>query len=101
MVNILSLDAVTATVGDVSGALAVMTESVGTTVDSLALESKADSPLDRNMTGKLDWIRDTFAAAASEVTQQSATTVQATDYGTTVLGNADVDGGNTVRSAAV
>ncbi|WP_328391707.1 hypothetical protein [Nocardia sp. NBC_00416] len=101
MVKIHSLDEVTATVGDVHGALAVMNENVGTTVDSMALERKPDSPLDRNMTGKLDWIRDTFAAAASAVTEQSDITVQATSYGTTVLGNTDVDGAEAVRSVAV
>ena len=101
MVDIVSLDAVTSVVGDAAGALTVMTDSVGTTVDSLVMQSKADSPLDRNMTGKLDWVRDTFAAAASQVTGQSDTTVQAADYGTTVLGNADIDGSVGVRSAEV
>ncbi|MGW0006866.1 hypothetical protein [Nocardia grenadensis] len=101
MVDIVSLDAVTSSVGEAAGALTVMTDSVGTTVDSLVLQSKADSPLDRNMTGKLDWIRDTFAAAAAAVAGQSDTTVQATDHGRTVLGNADIDGRGVVHSAAV
>ncbi|MGW1742659.1 hypothetical protein ACWCPQ_28070 [Nocardia sp. NPDC001965] len=101
MVNIHSLDAVKAIVGDAAGALTVMTDDVGTTVDSLMLVSKADSSLDRDMTGKLDWIRDTFAAAASDVVEQSGITVEATRYGTTVLDNADLDGRDTVHSAAV
>ncbi|GGL40550.1 hypothetical protein [Nocardia jinanensis] len=101
MVNIVSLDAVKAIVGDAAGALTVMTDDVGTTVDSLVLASKADSPLDRDMTGKLDWIRDTFAAAASDVAEQSGITVEATGYGTTVLADADLDGGVSVRSTAV
>ncbi|MGI5220926.1 hypothetical protein [Nocardia sp. CA-290969] len=101
MVHIVSLEGVTASVGDVAGALAVMTESVGTTVDSLAVESKACSTLDRNMLGKLDWIRDTCTAAATEVTEQSGITVQAADFGTTKLRNADIDGGDAVRSATV
>ncbi|MFI9538163.1 hypothetical protein ACIG56_33630 [Nocardia fusca] len=101
MVKILSLDAVKATVGDAAGALTVMTDDVGTTVDSLVLQSKAESPLDRDMTGKLDWIRDTFTTAAADVAEQSGITVEATGYGTTVLSNADIDGQATVRSAAV
>ncbi|NUS92394.1 MAG: hypothetical protein HOQ36_08260 [Nocardia sp.] len=101
MVNILSLDAVKAIVGDAAGALTAMTDDVGTTVDTLMLASKADSPLDRDMTGKLDWIRDTFAAAASDVTEQSGITVAATGYGATVLDNADLDAGDNVRSATV
>lgn len=101
MVNILSLDAAKAAVGDAAGALTVMTDDVGTTVDTLVLQSKADSPLDRDMTGKLDWIRDTFAAAACDVAEQSGITVEATGYGTTVLSNADIDAQATVRSTAV
>lgn len=101
MVNILSLDEAKASVGDAAGALTVMTDDVGTTVDSLVLQSKADSPLDRDMTSKLDWIRDTFATAAADVTEQSGITVEATGYGTTVLSNADIDGQTTLRSAAV
>ncbi|MEU4839462.1 hypothetical protein [Nocardia testacea] len=101
MVNILSLDSVRAIVGDAAGALTVMTDDVGTTVDSLVLQSKADSPLDRDMTGKLDWIREVFTAGAADVTEQSGITVEATGYGTTVLSNADIDGQTTVRSAAV
>jgi hypothetical protein len=101
MVNILSLDAVKAIVGDAAGALTVMTDDVGTTVDSLVLQSKADSPLDRDTIGKLRWIRETCAAAAADVTEQSRITEEATDYGTTILSNADIDGQATVRSAAV
>ena len=101
MVNILSLDAVKAIVGDAAGALTVMTDDVGTTVDRLVLQSKADSPLDRDMTGKLEWIRDTFVAAAADVAEQSGITVEATGYGTTALSNADTDAGATVHSSAV
>lgn len=101
MVHIVSLEGVTASVGDVAGALSVLTGSVVTTVDSLAVESKADSPLDRNMLGKLDWIRDTCTTAASCVAEQSGITVEAADFGTTMLRNAEIDGSGAVRSAAV
>lgn len=101
MVNILSLDSVKAIVGDAAGALTVMTDDVGTTVDSLAFEVKGGAPLDVVTTGLRDVVRDLFAAWASEVAEQSGITVEATGYGTTVLANADDDGRATVRSSAV
>ncbi|MEV0110527.1 hypothetical protein AB0H42_29900 [Nocardia sp. NPDC050799] len=101
MVNILSLDAVKAIVGDAAGALTVMTDAVGTTVDSLVVQSKAGSPLDCATTGLLGVIRDIFDAGACDVTEQAGITVEATGYGTTVLSNADIDGQATVHSAAV
>lgn len=97
MVHIASLTGATASVGNAHGAVSVMTGSVGTTVDSLRL--KGESELDRNMTGKLDWIRATFESAASEATEQSEITVRAADFGTTKIGNAETDGAHTVRSA--
>lgn len=97
MVHIASLTDAAASAGDASGAVSVMTGSVGTTVDSLRL--KGESELDRNMTGKLDWIRATFESAASEATEQSEITVRAADYATTKIGNADTDGAHIVRSA--
>ena len=99
MVKIASLDAVKASVGDAYGALTVMTDDLGTTVDSWAL--KADTLLDCNMVDKLEWIRDTFAAASADVTEQSGITVEATGYGTTILANADIDGDAAVRSNTV
>jgi hypothetical protein len=101
MVNILSLDAVKAVVGDAAGALTVMTDDVGTTVDSLALEIKGGAALDVVTMGLRDVVRDLFAAWTSDVTEQSGITVEATGYGTTVLANADDDGSATVRSSAV
>lgn len=108
MVDIGSLDALAGIVGDVAGALAVMIEDVGTAVVSPSGEtgpSSSASPafarLDLDMVGKQQWIAETFAAKMSEVPEQSATTVQATDLGTTILADADIEGSETVRSAEV
>lgn len=108
MVHIVSLEAVTASVGEVAGALAVMTDNVRTTVDWPALGTNAEldeadsgSPMDRYLTGKRDLIREWFQAAAAEVPVQTDITERAADHGTTALRNADIDGGNIIRSAAV
>ncbi|WP_063062399.1 hypothetical protein [Nocardia sienata] len=101
MVKILSLDAVKATVGDAAGALTVMTDDLGTTVDSLAAEMKGGSPLDAATTAVREVVLDLFAAWTGDVTEQSGITVEATGHGTTVLANADDDGSATVRSSAV
>ncbi|MEU1527520.1 hypothetical protein ABZ413_35560 [Nocardia rhamnosiphila] len=98
MVNILSLDAVKAIVGDAAGALTVMTDDVGTTMDSPALLN-GGTQLDVDTRGVRDLVRDLFAAWASDVTEQAGITREATGYGTTVLANADDDGSATVRSS--
>ncbi|WP_280424065.1 hypothetical protein [Nocardia carnea] len=101
MVKILSLDDLTAIVGDAAGALTVMTDCVGTTVDSWATGSKSECKLDQATLDTLDVIRDIFGARLTEVLEQTGITVQAADLGKTVLRDADIDGGAAVQSAEV
>ncbi|MFI1461018.1 hypothetical protein [Nocardia carnea] len=99
MVKILSLDDLTAIVGDAAGAVSVMTDCVGTTVDSWSTETNSECAIDREMRGTLEVIRDLFAAGLTGVLEQSGITVQATDLGKNVLRNSDIDGSNVVQSA--
>ncbi|NKY34780.1 hypothetical protein HGA13_17105 [Nocardia speluncae] len=101
MVKIHSLDDLTAIVGDAAGALTVMTDCVGTTVDSWAPGSKSECELDQATLGTLDVIRELFDAGMTEVLEQSGITVQAADLGRTVLRDADIDGGAAVQTAEV
>lgn len=101
MVQIHSLDDLTAIVGDAAGALTVMTDCVGTTVDSWETGSKSECALDQATLETLDVIRDLFGAGLTGVLEQSGITVQAADFGRTVLRDADIDGGAVVRSAEV
>lgn len=101
MVKILSLDDLTAIVGDAAGALTVMTDSVGTTVGSWTAGAKSECELDQATLGTLDVIRELFGAGLVGVLEQSGITVEAADLGGTVLRNADIDGGATVQSAEV
>ncbi|WP_280398895.1 hypothetical protein [Nocardia carnea] len=99
MVKILSLDDLTAIVGDAAGALSVMTDCVGTTVDSWATRSHSECELDQATLETLDVIRDLFGAGLTSVLEQSGITVEATGLGAAVLRNSDIDAGDAVRSA--
>ena len=101
MVDIDDPTAVISIAGTFAGALSVMTDQVGTAVDALTVDSGEQSALDRQMTGTLNWVRDTFAQAVTAVTEQSDLTARATDYGATKLGNADIDGAASVRSVSI
>lgn len=101
MVNILSLDDLTAIVGEAAGAMSVMTDCVWTTVDSWSAESHSECTVDKAMLDTLEVIRDLFGAGLTGAVEQSGITVHAADLGTTVLRNSDIDGSNAVRSAEV
>ncbi|WP_280413981.1 hypothetical protein [Nocardia carnea] len=99
MVKILSLEDLTAIVGDAAGAVSVVADCVGTTVDSWSAESNSECVVDREMLGTLEVIRDLFGAGLIGVLEQSGITVQATELGKAVLRNSDIDGSLVVRSA--
>lgn len=99
MVKILSLEDLTAIVGDAAGAVSVMTDCVGTTVDSWSAESNSECVVDRATCETLEGIRELFAAGLIGVLEQSGITVQATDLGKAVLSNSDIDGSLAVQSA--
>ncbi|MEU4314141.1 hypothetical protein [Nocardia sp. NPDC024068] len=101
MVDMDDPETVLAIGGNFGGAMTAMTGGFGSTADRLVLECKGDSPVDSVTTTRLDWIRDTFADAITEACRQAGITVRANDFAVKTIDNNDIDGGNTISSAAV
>ncbi|WP_327148015.1 hypothetical protein [Nocardia sp. NBC_01329] len=94
-------DEVIAASGKFTTALTTAAGDVGTVVDDLVLHSRADSPLDRALVQKLEWIHTTFGNAVSAAGSQAETTRDITVVGARAISNSDIDGGTAVRSVEV
>ncbi|MQY28223.1 hypothetical protein [Nocardia aurantia] len=95
MVDRLDIDEATEVVlaaAKFTGAATTYTGKVSDTVDGLTVPARADSPLDRDLVGKLDWIVSSFGGSVTTDDGRSDTilldAVKAVDAlaGTDILG---------------
>ncbi|WP_169815162.1 hypothetical protein [Nocardia uniformis] len=66
--------------------------------DALRLETRPESDLDHAMSGQLEWIRDTFTAAAQASTGRADDVLVDAVFGVTELDAADLAGGTRIRN---
>jgi hypothetical protein len=102
MVDKLDMDEATEVVlaaGRFAGAATTYTGQVSDTVDGLTVPVRADSPLDRDLVGKLDWIVSAFGTSVTTADGRTGTVLRDAVTGVEELTGLDLLGSTVVTGA--